>query len=90
MAEIKRKVTHSNLKFFADSCIVAPPNEAANEINEHVLAMLEGCDKFEDCEEFLSCDSIQGGGANKEHYPVEFLNSIETSGLPPHKLLLCK
>ena len=54
-----RNVTHSNLKLFADRCIVAPTNDATNEINEKVLAMLEDCEEVESCEEFLSCDSIQ-------------------------------
>ena len=70
LIENTRNVTHSNLKFFADRCIVAPTNEAANEINDKVLAMLEGCAEIESCEEFLSCDSIQGGDASEEHYPV--------------------
>ena len=60
-------VTQSNLDFFANRCIVAPTNEAANEINEEILATY-----FDDCEEFLSCDSIQGGDASEDHYPVEF------------------
>ena len=38
--------------------------------------------------EYMSCDSIHGGEASEEHYPVEFLNSIETGGLPPHVLRL--
>ena len=45
---------------------------------------------FKDPKEFLSCDCIYGGEANEEHYPVEFLNSIETGGLPPHKLRICE
>ena len=56
------------LDFFANRCIVAPTNEAANDINENMLAMLSN-----KCEEFFSCDSIHGGDANGEHYPVEFL-----------------
>ena len=47
-------VTQSNLEFFANRCIVAPTNEAANEINEEILNTY-----FDGCGEFLSCDSIQ-------------------------------
>ena len=64
---------------------MAPTNEAANDVNECMLKMLSN-----KCEEFFSCDSIHGGDASEEHYPVEFLNSIETGGLPPHKLSLCE
>ena len=67
--------------------IVAPTNEAANEIDDFILDTA-----FEEAKiiELVSCDSIQGGDASEEHYPVEFLNSIETRGLPPHKLRLAK
>ena len=52
--------------------------------------MFESGEGLQGCEEFLSSDSIQCGDASEEQYPVEFLNSIDTGGLPPHTLLLRK
>ena len=71
---------------FSNRCMVAPTNEAAKEVNDLMLMKLSK-DTFK---EFLSFDSICGGDANGEHYPEEFLNPIETGGLPPHKLCLCE
>ena len=65
---------------------MAPTNGAANEVNDLMFMKLSN-DK---CKAFLSFDSICGGDANEEHYPLEFLNSIDTGGLPPHKLCLCE
>ena len=59
------KAESNDLEFFAHRCIVAPTNDAANEVNELILKT-----HFGDCEEFLSCDSIQGDDASGEHYPV--------------------
>ena len=55
LAKRTKEITKTTLDFFASRCIVAPTNEAANEVNEKILAS-----NFESYEEFLSCGSIQG------------------------------
>ena len=85
LQEQSKQSDSADLQYFASRSIVAPTNDAANEVNQHILDTM-----FKDPKEFLSCDCIYGGEANEEHYPVEFLNSIETGGLPPRKLRICR
>ena len=57
-----------------------------DDINEKMLSEFPGQEK-----EFLSADSVKGSNENGEGkllYPVEYLNSINCSGLPLHKLQL--
>ena len=57
-----------------------------DDINELMLTTFPGVMK-----EFLSADSVKGNnedGQGELLYPVEYLNSINCSGLPLHKLQL--
>lgn len=65
--------------------ILCPKNYDVMEINNEILSRLEGEQK-----EYISIDSAED--ENNENYdttlPVEFLNSLNPNGLPPHKLKL--
>src|SRR5277367_775788 len=55
-----------------------------DKINEHVLTLLDG-----QTHTYLSSDSIDDQtGEDQENYPVEYLNELSPSGMPPHKLNL--
>ena len=60
--------------------ILAPLNESVNKINSKLIDMIPASSKL--------CKSIDTNMSDDEatHYPLEFLISIETSGLQPHKL----
>ena len=73
----------TKLQYFAERALVTPTNEAAAGVN---AAMLERCPGA--AVDFLSRDSIPPGEADAAHYPVEFLNSLDSGGLPPHCLRL--
>ena len=64
--------------------ILCAHNEYAQELNEKILDILPG-----EKETFPSADIQHDDEENQEIlYPVEYLNSISPSGLPPHKLNL--
>ncbi|KAK6021322.1 hypothetical protein OSTOST_13005 [Ostertagia ostertagi] len=66
---------------FEDRVILAVKNDDAQMINRRVVARLPG--DFREC---LSADYVdEEDGCT---YPVEFLNTLQLSGLPPHKLEL--
>ncbi|KAK9056547.1 hypothetical protein SSX86_023909 [Deinandra increscens subsp. villosa] len=71
----------------SDKAIVCPRNLTANEINTRVLNMAPG-----DISTYLSTDSLtpraNDGGNSEMLYPVEYLNSLNFSGLPSHCLEL--
>ena len=60
--------------------ILAPLNESVTKINSKLIGMMPSSSNL--------YKSINTAVSDDEatHYPPEFLNSIETSGLPPHKL----
>jgi hypothetical protein len=68
-------------RYFQSKALLTPKNVDVEIINRHVLQSLPG-EKIS----FLSADSISVGDDNEMRYPVEFLNSLEVSGLPPHQL----
>ncbi|XP_054797484.1 uncharacterized protein LOC129302583 [Prosopis cineraria] len=77
----------SNLKYFNDRAILAPTIESVNEINDYMCSLLPG-----ESVEYLSCDSIckstRDSDCFEDLYTIEFLNTINSSGLPPHRLKL--
>ena len=71
----------TNSRYFQSKAILTPKNKDVDETNDRVLERLPG-----DVTTFLSADSIAPGDDNATRYPVEFLNSLNISGLPPHQL----
>jgi hypothetical protein len=67
-----------------DTAILCPTNEHCSEINLAVLSKLPSEEHI-----YYSSDSVKSDDPN-EHlkFPTEFLNSIEISGIPRHKLIL--
>ena len=58
----------------------APLNESVTKINSKLIDIMPASSKlYKSIDNAISDDEAT-------HYPLEFLNSIETSGLPPHKL----
>ena len=53
------------------------------EMDEHVLRGMPGEEHV-----LFSADSIAPGGDSAANYPVEFLNSLNLSGLPLHEIKL--
>ena len=87
---IGRKWQHCRFGFWDFSedvskrVILTPTNVAALEINEKILDKIEG-----EISSYFSLDSIVSDDAEKiDRYPMEFLNSLTPSGMPPHRLNL--
>jgi hypothetical protein len=72
--------------YFLDRIILAPRNADVNDLNTAILRRFPGPDSV-----FYSADSVEtepGVDSEPELIPVEFLRSIEASGLPPGELHL--
>ncbi|XP_060871344.1 uncharacterized protein LOC132945589 [Metopolophium dirhodum] len=70
------------IEWLCERAILTPKNDKAAEINEILLKAFN-----EKAVEYKSFDSvIQSDDA--VHYPLEFLNTLNPSGLPSHKLIL--
>ncbi|GJE95688.1 ATP-dependent DNA helicase [Phanerochaete sordida] len=71
-------------QYFLDRMILSARNEDANTINEHILECFPGEEAT-----FHSADSVeQEGDQDAPPVPVEFLRSLNPSGLPPATLRL--
>ena len=78
---------YSDPAYLRERAIISPKNDTIDEINGRVLSLIPGHEKV-----YLSSDALVE--SSKEHgnldllYPVEFLNSLQFKGIPPHKLAL--
>jgi ATP-dependent DNA helicase PIF1 len=79
--------SYSDPIFLRERAIISPKNDTIDEINNHVLSLVLGNEKV-----FLSSDTLaessKANGNLDLLYPVEFLNSLQFKGIPPHKLVL--
>ena len=67
---------------FASTAILTPTNDDSLTINGHVLALLPG-----EVVSYYSADDVETDDElERAQYPVEFLNSITPSGMPPNSL----
>ncbi|OWZ11532.1 Helitron helicase [Phytophthora megakarya] len=69
-------------EYFVEQAILAPTNASVRRINEIVAARLTG-----ETKEYLPTDSLEGV-ADRNLFEQEFLNSLNFSGIPPHKIVL--
>lgn len=65
------------------SAILCPKNSHCSTINDSIIAMLPG-----DVRTYYSINRVVDENNDANNYPVEFLNTLEFSGLPPHTLTL--
>ncbi|XP_054777262.1 uncharacterized protein LOC129285554 [Prosopis cineraria] len=77
----------SDSKYFNDRAILAPTIETVNQLNDYMCSLLPGQPV-----DYFSADSVpkieQDNDSIDDLYTTEFLNTINCSGLPPHKLTL--
>ena len=68
----------------SNSIILTPKNDTSLKLNDKILKRLPGVERT-----FFSCDSaICDSEEEAQNYPMEFLNSITPTGMPPHILNL--
>lgn len=70
-----------------ERAILTPLNEHVDAINMQMMEWMSTFDGDAEQREYLSADSIADDGQGGM-YPTEFLNSLNFSGVPPHKLVL--
>ena len=78
---------YKDMEKIRDSAILTPKNATVDEINTYLLSKIPGAEQ-----EFLSYDSFaedeKHSGEFDLTYPLEYLNSLEFSGLPAHRICL--
>lgn len=76
---------HATPDYLVNRAILAPRNEDVDLINEAVMNAFPG-----EAKTYLSSNSLDldAGDEQAQLYPVEFLESLNIGGLPPHKLTL--
>ena len=75
-------LNQQTLEWLCERAILTPTNDTAAAINDTILGQFSGEEKI-----YESVDSTQDV-EKAVKYPVEFLNSLNPPGLPPHKLKL--
>ncbi|XP_071694287.1 uncharacterized protein [Rutidosis leptorrhynchoides] len=73
--------------YLRERAILTPRNDDADEINKHMFKKLQGATMT-----YKSSDEICKGSTDnmeqQQTYPVEYLNTLNFPGVPPHKLKL--
>ena len=67
--------------YIISRAILSTKNESVDEINNQMIDIFQGEEKI-----YYNFDEAEDDHHN--FYPIEFLNSLTVSGLPPHKLRL--
>ncbi|CAH1107477.1 unnamed protein product [Psylliodes chrysocephalus] len=75
------EVNINNAEWLYERAVLSPKNEWVNKINKKILDMIVGDSKV-----YSSIDTVIAN--NDSTYPVEFLNYLELTGVPSHKLEL--
>ena len=73
---------YTNFRWLCERAILAPRNDMVEITNNNLLSQLPGREKV-----YSSIDSVVNP-QEAVNYPLEFLNSLQPSGVPPHQLKL--
>lgn len=81
------KLSEENIENYLQCAIVTPLNDSCFELNNIIINnLLQG-----EAKEYVSVDSILSEDpAENLNVPLEYINSLTPSGMPPHKLVLKK
>lgn len=79
---LERRISEPD--YMTGRVILAPTNVDVDNINITILSRISSTSKT-----YYSADSVEGPcDSHRNLYPVEFLNTLNINGLPPHKLCL--
>ncbi len=73
----------SQADYINKRAILCALNKECDDINDFITDKIPGL-----CRDYLSIDSIDDSDYHSNFYTVEYLNTLNFSGLPPHKLRL--
>ena len=74
--------------YFTERGILAPLNDEVDMLNAKILAQFSESEKIYHSADTLNKNSETYNTVQESLYSPEFLNSLNLSGLPPHKLML--
>ena len=75
-------VHHQDPAWLCSRAIICPTNTGVDRVNDMMMSVFPGVAR-----EYLSSDSVE---ENEHQFPLEFINQLTPSGLPPHRLVLKK
>ena len=73
---------YTDSSWLSSRSIICPTNSEVDAINNTIMSIFPG-----DVKVYRSNDSVE---ENEHQYPIEFLNTLCPSGMPPHTLQLKK
>ena len=76
----------SNVDWVSERGILTPKNSTSKDINELMTARFPGAATT--CQSADSIAHVDGADDNRANVPVEFLNTLDGTGMPPHNLEL--
>jgi len=74
-----------NVQYLNQRAVLCPTNDDVDEVNNQIMSAIHG-----ESREFLSQDCVLDDEGERVNnlFPVEFLNNLKSSSLPPHRLRL--
>ena len=75
-------ISCKTISWFKERAILSPTNEQVDKVNNLILSKIDASTQI-----YYSVDTVLDL-EEAVHFPTEFLNSLNPSGLPPHKMVL--
>ena len=88
VVEMYKNITSLNSIDYVNHAILCPKNCDTEEVNLKIIDLMDGEEKTYNSIDTIDTD--ENSDDDLENYPTEFLNTINPSGFPPHKLVFKK